>query len=82
MSTTSVRPDGGVRGWLAANSSGNVRAVLERGFRVVGSQNWAVVVSGFFEPVLYLLLILSTGLPLRIPRGDLCLCLLPSCPTS
>ena len=56
MSATSVRPaDGGVRGWFAANSSGNVRAVVERGFRVVGSQNWAIIVSGFFEPVLYLL---------------------------
>jgi len=55
VSTTSVRPDGGVRGWFAANSSGNVRAVVERGFRVVGSQNWAIIVSGFFEPVLYLL---------------------------
>lgn len=56
MSATSVRPTGGgVRGWLAANSSGNVRAVVERGFRVVGSQNWAIIVSGFFEPVLYLL---------------------------
>jgi lipooligosaccharide transport system permease protein len=56
VSATSVRPTGGgVRGWLAANSSGNVRAVVERGFRVVGSQNWAIIVSGFFEPVLYLL---------------------------
>lgn len=56
MSTISVRPDaGGVRGWFAANSSGNVRAVVERGFRVVGGQNWAIIVSGFFEPVLYLL---------------------------
>jgi len=56
MSATSVRPaSGGVRGWFAANSSGNVRAVVERGFRVVGSQNWAIIVSGFFEPVLYLL---------------------------
>lgn len=67
MSTTSVRPDGGVRGWLAANSSGNVRAVLERGFRVVGSQNWAVVVSGFFEPVLYLL---SMGFGVGALVGD------------
>ncbi len=56
MSATTVRPaGGGVRGWFAANSSGNVRAVVERGFRVVGSQNWAIIVSGFFEPVLYLL---------------------------
>lgn len=67
MSATSVRPVGGVRGWFAANSSGNVGAVLERGFRVVGSQNWAIVVSGFFEPVLYLL---SMGFGVGALVGD------------
>lgn len=35
--------------------SGNVGAVLERGYLAVRSQNWAVLISGFFEPVLYLL---------------------------
>lgn len=35
--------------------SGNTTAVLERGLRAIRSQNWAVLVSGFFEPVLYLL---------------------------
>lgn len=40
---------------LAAMSSGNVGAVLERGFTVIRSQNWLVLVSGFFEPVFYLL---------------------------
>lgn len=35
--------------------SGNIRAVLARGYLAVRSQNWAVLVSGFFEPVLYLL---------------------------
>lgn len=35
--------------------SGNIRAVLVRGYLAVRSQNWAVLVSGFFEPVLYLL---------------------------
>ncbi|MGC5627874.1 ABC transporter permease [Georgenia sp. Z1344] len=35
--------------------AGNVGAVLERGFKVVLAQNWIIVVSGFFEPVLYLL---------------------------
>ncbi len=36
-------------------SSGNVGAVLERGFTVIRNQNWMILVSGFFEPVLYLL---------------------------
>lgn len=35
--------------------SGNVAAVLERGMISVRRQNWGVIVSGFFEPVLYLL---------------------------
>ncbi|WP_077490349.1 ABC transporter permease [Sinomonas mesophila] len=33
----------------------NARAVIWRGFRVIRSQNWIVLVSGFFEPVFYLL---------------------------
>ncbi len=51
----------GLRGWLVANSSGNVRAVVERGFAVIRNQNWVVILSGFFEPVFYLL---SMGLGL------------------
>ncbi|AXH97996.1 ABC transporter permease [Ornithinimicrobium avium] len=39
---------------LRALSSGNVRAVLERGFTVIKNQNWMILVSGFFEPVFYL----------------------------
>ena len=35
--------------------AGNIRAVLERGFKVIGNQNWTIVASGFFEPVFYLL---------------------------
>ena len=35
--------------------SGNVRAVLERGFVAIKNQNWVIIVSGFFEPVFYLL---------------------------
>ncbi|MFZ1410936.1 MAG: ABC transporter, partial [Micropruina sp.] len=46
---------------LAAVYSGNVQAVIERGFRVIGNQNWAIILSGFFEPVFYLL---SMGLGL------------------
>lgn len=40
---------------LAGLYAGNVRAVLERGFKVIGNQNWTIVATGFFEPVLYLL---------------------------
>lgn len=39
----------------SAMYSGNITAVLERGLQAIRSQNWAVLVSGFFEPVLYLL---------------------------
>jgi len=41
--------------WLAALYAGNARAVIERGFRVIRSANWAVIATGFFEPVFYLL---------------------------
>ncbi|MDO5495773.1 MAG: ABC transporter permease [bacterium] len=34
--------------------SGNARAVIERGFKVILTQNWIIIVSGFFEPLLYL----------------------------
>ncbi|MDQ7992133.1 MAG: ABC transporter permease [Propionicimonas sp.] len=52
-----VRPAGrgALASWVASNSSGNARAVIERGFRVIRNQNWIVIVSGFFEPVFYLL---------------------------
>ncbi|MGC5583116.1 ABC transporter permease [Ornithinimicrobium sp. W1665] len=46
--------DPGVRPFRSL-SSGNVGAVLERGFTVIRNQNWMVLVSGFVEPVLYLL---------------------------
>ncbi|MGA4507954.1 ABC transporter permease [Propionibacteriaceae bacterium G1746] len=35
--------------------SGNLVAVLERGWIAIRTQNWVIVVSGFVEPVLYLL---------------------------
>ncbi len=35
--------------------SGNARAVLERGFKVIMTSNWFILISGFFEPVFYLL---------------------------
>ena len=40
---------------LAGLASGNVGAVLERNLRVIRNQNWMVLLSGFFEPVFYLL---------------------------
>lgn len=42
------------RGPLAGMYSGNVRAVMERAFLSLKSNNWVVFLSGFFEPVLYL----------------------------
>lgn len=35
--------------------AGNLAAVLERGWIAIKTQNWLIVVSGFVEPVLYLL---------------------------
>ncbi|GGC93141.1 transport permease protein [Tersicoccus solisilvae] len=40
---------------LAVLYSRNASAVIGRGFRVIRSQNWIILVSGFFEPVFYLL---------------------------
>lgn len=45
----------GRRRLFSRDRSGNARAVIERGFKVILTQNWIIVVSGFFEPVLYLL---------------------------
>ncbi|GAB3754601.1 ABC transporter permease [Zhihengliuella somnathii] len=39
---------------LAGLYSGNVRAVVERGLMALKTNNWAVFISGFIEPVLYL----------------------------
>lgn len=41
--------------WLAALYAGNARAVIGRGFRVIRSANWLIILTGFFEPVFYLL---------------------------
>ena len=53
--------------------AGNSRAVMQRGSRATASTNWLVVVSGFFEPVFYLLAI-GIGLGTlvgesRLPNG-------------
>lgn len=44
-----------IRARLASVYSGNAAAVIERGFFVAFRKNWVVIVSGFFEPVFFLL---------------------------
>ena len=51
-----VRPHSKRRsGVIGALYAGNSRAVIGRGLLATRSSNWLIVVSGFFEPVLYLL---------------------------
>lgn len=51
-----VRPGRTPRsGGIGALYSGNAGAVIGRGLLATRSSNWLIVVSGFFEPVLYLL---------------------------
>lgn len=51
-----VRPPGQPRsGAIGALYAGNARAVIGRGLLATKSSNWLIIVSGFFEPVLYLL---------------------------
>ena len=47
---------------------GNIRAVIERGFRVMMKNNYLVIISGFFEPVFYLL---SMGIGLGAIVGNI-----------
>lgn len=54
---------GGVRALWA----GNPQAVVQRGLLAARSSSWAVVLSGFFEPVFYLL---SLGIGLGVLIGD------------
>lgn len=51
MTTVETRNPGGLR----AMYSGNALAVVSRALQATRSSNWAIVVSGFFEPVFYLL---------------------------
>ncbi len=51
LAPTNTRGSGSVRALYA----GNARAVVERALQATKSSNWAIVVSGFFEPVFYLL---------------------------
>lgn len=47
---------------------GNIRAVFERGFKVMLGNNYLIIASGFFEPVFYLL---SMGIGLGSIVGDI-----------
>ncbi|WP_232496971.1 ABC transporter permease [Agromyces humatus] len=47
--------------------AGNARAVMFRGWRATRSTNWLVMVSGFFEPIFYLL---AMGIGLGTLVGD------------
>ncbi|HBX80292.1 MAG: ABC transporter permease [Propionibacteriaceae bacterium] len=44
-----------MRAALSGLSSGRSWAVVERALRAIGRMNWLVILTGFFEPVLYLL---------------------------
>ncbi|SCY42802.1 lipooligosaccharide transport system permease protein [Microbacterium sp. LKL04] len=55
------------RGGVRALWAGNPGAVVQRGFLAARSSSWAVVLSGFFEPVFYLA---SMGLGLGSLIGD------------
>ncbi len=50
-----------VPGPLRGLYGGNTRSVIARGLRVIARNNWLIVLTGFFEPVFYLL---SMGLGL------------------
>lgn len=59
---TALRPDElleapapTVRGPLRGLYAGNTRSVVARGLTVMAKTNWVVVLTGFFEPVFYLL---------------------------
>ncbi|GIT80975.1 transport permease protein [Leifsonia sp. LS1] len=52
---------------LRALYAGNARSVMLRGWRATRSTNWLVIVSGFFEPIFYLL---SLGIGLGSLVGD------------
>jgi lipooligosaccharide transport system permease protein len=43
------------RGPLASLYAGNARSVISRGILATRSTNWLIIVSGFFEPIFYLL---------------------------
>lgn len=59
MTTASLAPNRPIgraqNRFLGSVYAGNSSAVLSRGFLATKSSNWIIVVSGFFEPVFYLL---------------------------
>ncbi|WP_430592301.1 ABC transporter permease [Humidisolicoccus flavus] len=61
--TSTMRPSPPPRhsGGLSAVYAGNSRSVVRRGLTVIAKTNWLIVLTGFFEPVFYLL---SMGLGL------------------
>jgi lipooligosaccharide transport system permease protein len=64
-----ARPPRGLRRIAAVRAvySGNARVVVQRGLLATRSTTWVVVVSGFFEPVFYLL---AMGIGLGSYIGD------------
>ncbi|MCV2393549.1 ABC transporter permease [Actinotalea sp. M2MS4P-6] len=72
MSTTTERTEGTRenRGGLRALYAGNAGSVLSRGLLAARSSTWVVVVSGFFEPVFFLL---AMGYGLGTFVGDITL---------
>ena len=53
---------------LGALYAGNARSVMQRGWSATRSTNWLVILSGFFEPIFYLL---SLGIGFGALVGDI-----------
>ncbi|TFD29349.1 ABC transporter permease [Cryobacterium cryoconiti] len=68
MTDTDRRTDAATSRPLGALYAGNARSVMLRGWQATRSTNWLVVVSGFFEPIFYLL---SMGLGLGALVGTI-----------
>lgn len=69
MTSTESRPSLGASRLRPVRSlyAGNATAVMQRGWLATRSTNWLVVVSGFFEPIFYLL---SLGVGIGALVGD------------
>ncbi len=67
MTAVATEPAARRRGGVRALWAGNPQAVVQRGILAARSSNWIVVLSGFFEPVFYLL---SMGIGLGALIGD------------
>jgi lipooligosaccharide transport system permease protein len=67
MSDAIASGPGGRSGGVGALYAGNARAVVARNLAATKTSNWTVVLSGFFEPVFYLL---AMGLGLGSYVGD------------